>query len=159
MDFKDNDAELFRGVTPDSENSTGTSNSSVKHNEFNNELTNSEKDISDNSFEASQQVNFSTPGDREKSSTDEATSQTDETEESLSPVVSRTASERKWRKLLRWFFFSPWYLFKGIRRIIQIFSRGLAWCFRGGLRLIGFQRIDRYILNKYLSTYFFLLEF
>lgn len=157
MDFKDNDAELFRGVTPDSENSTGTSNSSVKYNEFKNELTNSEKAISDNYFEASQQVNFSTPGDREKSSTDEATSQTDETEESLSPVVSRTASEKKWRKLLRWFFFSPWYLFKGIWRIIQIFFRGLAWCFRGGLRLIGFQRIDRYILNKYLSTYFFLL--
>ena len=88
MDFKDNDAELFRGVTPDSENSTGTSNSSVKHNEFKNELTNSEKDISDNSFEASQQVNFSTPGDRDKSSTDEATPQAKETLRSHPSVMS-----------------------------------------------------------------------
>lgn len=95
--------------------------------------------------------------EQEIAATDSADQATDEAENSAPSAETRTKSKRNWLKVLRWTVFSPWYLLKGLWWLVKNFFRGLGWCIRSLLRLIGFRRIDRYILSKYLTTYFFLL--
>ena len=51
---------------------------------------------------------------------------------------------------MRHLFLSPWYLLRWIVRLLLAIGRLF-------LRIIGFKRIDRYILVRFLSTYVFLL--
>lgn len=95
--------------------------------------------------------------DQEITATDSADQAIDEAENTAPSAETRPKPKRNWLKVLRWIVFSPWYLLKGLWWLVRNFFRGLGWCIRSLLRLIGFRRIDRYILSKYLTTYFFLL--
>ena len=110
MDFKDNDAELPENLTQPSEEGEEMTDLSTKKSDFLEELINSGTINSEFSFEATQEVLDTLIDEGDISTTVEAASSTEETEMSLSPVMSRAASKKKWLKWLRWCVFSPWYL-------------------------------------------------
>ena len=158
MDFKDNDAELPENLNQPSEEGEEMTDISTKNSDFPEELINSGTINSEFSFEATQEVLDTLIDEGDISTTSRGRHHRRKRQKwSLSQWCRAAASKKKWLKWLRWCVFSPWYLLKGLWWLIRSFFRGVGWCFRGVLRLIGFQRIDRYILNKYLSTYFFLL--
>ncbi len=51
----------------------------------------------------------------------------------------------------------PWWLLLLVWWILRMLWRGLRFLGRIFLRIIGFKRIDRYILGKFISTYAFLI--
>ena len=82
---------------------------------------------------------------------DEVASATTEPDASAPATPKR---KRQWGRTLRHaarhFFLSPWYLLRFIARLLLSVGRLF-------LRLIGFKRLDRYILVRFISTYVFLL--
>lgn len=79
---------------------------------------------------------------------------TETTSTTITPETTKPRRPMRWgstlRRAMRHIFLSPWYLLRWIVRLLLAIGRLF-------LRIIGFKRIDRYILVRFLSTYVFLL--
>ena len=79
---------------------------------------------------------------------------TETTSTTITPETTKPRRPKRWgstlRRAMRHLFLSPWYLLRWIVRLLLAIGRLF-------LRIIGFKRIDRYILVRFLSTYVFLL--
>ena len=79
---------------------------------------------------------------------------TETTSTTITPETTKPRRPKRWgstlRRAMRHIFLSPWYLLRWIVRLLLAIGRLF-------LRIIGFKRIDRYILVRFLSTYVFLL--
>lgn len=77
-------------------------------------------------------------------------------EEVVEEETSSTTHSR-WKKVSLLFLKSPWLLLQLLWKSLKWMGRALKILGKGFLNLIGFKRIDRYILGKFLSTYLFLI--
>lgn len=77
------------------------------------------------------------------------------TEEVVGESIPTTYFHRK--KLVLLLLKSPWLLLQLLWKGLKMIGRILKIVGKAFLNLIGFKRIDRYILGKFLSTYLFLI--